>query len=626
MIAKLRNKTHAFYTPLSLDAYQIHGGFWETYQTTNRQVSLEHGYQKLEEAGNLNNLRLAAGSGEGKYRGYVFQDSDVYKWLEAASLELVNQPDQPALKARIDAAIGLVEAAQQPDGYLNSCFTVERPGQRWSDIDHGHELYCAGHLIDAAIAHQRATGDDRLMNVARRFIEHIQTVFGPDKRHYAPGHPQIETALVELYRQTGEDKYLELAKFFIDERGQRRMRGWGNLGPGYQQDRVPIRETDQVEGHAVRQLYLNTGVTDLYLETGEPALIKAMERQWQDMAYYKTYITGGFGALGAGEAFGARYVLPNREAYCETCAAIAGMMWNWRMLLATGEGRYADLLERTLYNAFLSGVALDGRHYFYENPLLNDGSHRRQEWFNCACCPPNVMRQIAAIGHYAATVNATGIQLHQYLNGRLRVAMKKDQEIVLTTHTYYPFDWQTRIQIEQSGGEWTLSIRIPAWSTKLEVWLNRETVDLKPDPKGYVHLRRHWRKGDVVVVSLWMPPRLTLAHPRVDDLRGMAALERGPLVYCLEAIDQPAGVDLADVRVEMNSLLRSYSQDSRLGHIEVIGIDGMLDLAPDWQARLYQPATSQSYARQPVKLVAIPYYAWANREATAMRVWLPLDR
>ncbi len=640
MHTKIRATNHATFRPVSLGTLQLTSGFWARRQEINQTVSIPHGYRMLEKAGNLNNLRLAAGKGEGNYRGYVFQDSDVYKWLEAACLASVPLRARgtgiannhgTGIQQMIHQVIGIVAKAQQADGYLNSCFSVERPGQRWTDIDHGHELYCAGHLIEAAVAHNRVTGETSLMDVARRFVDHIgagphseSAVFGPGKREYAPGHPEIELALVELYRQTGERSYLDLAKFFIDQRGHNRMRGWGNLGSAYQQDRVPVRQTEIVEGHAVRQLYLDAGVADLYLETGERALLEALERQWQDMAQYKTYITGAFGARGAGEAFGGRYELPNREAYCETCAAIAAMMWNWRMLLITGRGIFADLLERSLYNGFLSGLSLDGTHFFYENPLLNDGSHRRQEWFACACCPPNVMRQIALVDHYAFTVNETGVQIHQYQNGKASLELPDGSRVGLRIATSYPWEGSVRIIIEETTGSWTLRLRKPGWCKEARVGMNGRDQTVEVDSNGYLNLGWAWRRGDEVELEMAMVPRLTVAHPRVDDLRGMAAIERGPLVYCLEGMDQREGINLADVRIPTSVAMQGKWRDDILGGLGTVQFDGLEQASNDWGNRLYRAVGEGRSQLRPTLLTAIPYYAWANRTASPMRVWLPL--
>ena len=394
-------------TTLAARDVTIDGGFWAARQAVNRDAALPHGARMLEAAGNLDNLRLAAGKTTGRYRGPVFMDSDVYKWLDAAACEMARSPSA-ALASASAEMIDLVAAAQGADGYVNSYYQVAEPGKRWTDFAHGHELYCAGHLFQAAVAHHRATGEDRLLTIARRFADYLDSVFGPGRRTATPGHPEIEMALIELSRETGERRYLELATFFIDQRG----RGW--LGGGrfnssaYFQDRVPVRDAAVVEGHAVRALYLTTGLTDLYLETGDPALLAALNRQWRDLVAGKLYVTGGVGARHNAESFGQPFELPNDLAYCETCGAIASVMWSWRMLLATGQARYADLIERTLYNAVLAGVSLSGERYFYVNPLastgevehLHRGGCRRQPWHLVACCPPNVMRLFASLGHY----------------------------------------------------------------------------------------------------------------------------------------------------------------------------------------------------------------------------------
>ena len=366
----------AILKPLDARAVTIDGGVWARAQSVNRDAALPHGYRMLEAAGNFENLRIAAGRSAGRYRGPVFMDSDVYKWLEAAACEIARAPSA-WLQSASDEVIELVAAAQGADGYLNSHYTVAEPEKRWTDFAHGHELYCAGHLIQAAVAFRRATGDERLLTTARRFADYLHSQFGPGRRVATPGHPEIEMALAELYRETGERRHLDLAAFFLEHRGH----GW--LGPGRFnssvsfQDRVPVRESTTVEGHAVRALYLTTGVADLYLETGDRTLYETLDRQWRDMVEGKLYVTGGVGARHHSEAFGHPYELPNDLAYCETCGAIASVMWSWRMLLATGEARFADLIERTLYNAVLAGVSLTGDRYFYVNPLASNGDVER---------------------------------------------------------------------------------------------------------------------------------------------------------------------------------------------------------------------------------------------------------
>jgi uncharacterized protein len=625
---------------LPLKNIHITSGFWTTWQNKNRQASLFHAYEMLEQAGNFNNLRLVLENGGGsssvsprggsssvsprgeEYRGYVFQDSDIYKWLEAVSIELGKKPD-PELEVLADHAIDLIEQVQQPDGYINSCFQSIRAGQRWTDLDHGHEMYCAGHLIEAGIAHHRATGKTRLLAIACRFADHIDSIFGPQKRQAACGHPEIEHALVELYRETGEKRYLDLAGFLIDQRGQKKMRGYGSSGPEYHQDRVPFREAQVVEGHAVRQLYLAAGAADVYMETGDPALLQALERIWEDMAFRKTYLTGAFGSRANGESFGDAYELPSEQCYGETCAAIAAMMWNWRMLLVTGQTRYGDLLERSLYNGFLSGAGLDGRHYFYVNPLQSQGVER-EEWLGCACCPPNVMRQIGLLEQYLASTDRDGIQIHQYASSQITLPSSGlASPTQIRVETNYPWDGNIHITVEQTAAvHWKLSLRIPSWCKNASIWVNGSRY-MDPQPGTYAVIEREWVPCDVVTLTLPIEPRLTSPNAHIDVLRGCLAIERGPLVYCLEANDQPAALhSLAAARLRPDSSLRSEWRRDLLGGMMIVEAQGAAADARPWDQDLYPPA-GQVETTHPQTFFAIPYYAWANRGVQPMRVWIP---
>jgi len=625
MHVSTKTSSHARWQALPLKHISVSDGFWAQRQATNRNVSIRHGYRKLEEFGNFHNLRLAAHLTEGDYRGPVFMDSDVYKWLEAVGYALADAPDAE-LEAMAGQAIDLLAAAQAEDGYLNSYWQAVKPDERWMDLDHGHELYAAGHLFEAAVAFHRATGDARLLRIARRFADCIASTFGPGRRAGTPGHPEIELALVELYRETGERRYLDLAGFFVDQRGQARLRGYGRYGPEYHQDHIPVREATEVVGHAVRQLYLTAGVTDLYLETGEGALLAAMERLWADMATRKTHLTAGFGARFTGESFGDAYELPSDRCYCETCASIAGMMWNWRMLLATGAARYADLLERSLYNGFLSGVSLDGTRYFYVNPLQSQGGIERPEWYGCACCPPNVMRQIALVGHYAASVDGGGIQVHQYMPLVIDAEMPDGPRAVLRVETDYPWRGQVKVTVEQADGSlWALSLRVPGWCQGARLQVNGEVSGTTPVPGSYIAVERNWRAGDGVELDLPLEPRLTQAHPRVDAIRCSLAIERGPLVYCLEEADQEAGVNLLDVRLNPTAPLREAWRGDLLGGVMTIETRGTVVNTDDWKGHLYHPATRGELPQRETTLTAVPYYAWANRGAGAMRVWIPVS-
>ena len=624
---------------LPLGAVRFGPGFWASIQATNHTASLKHGYRMLENAGNLHNFRLAAGLAHGEYRGRNFLDSDVYKWLEAVAWELAKGPDEE-LQAMADEAIRLVMAAQRPDGYLNCYVQVVQPDARWADMDHGHELYCAGHLFQAGVAFFRATHDRRLLDVSCRFADYICTVFGPGQRAAACGHPEVETALVELYRATGAKRYLDMAQFFIDQRGQGKMVGYASYGPEYHQDHVPLRQAAAAEGHAVRQLYLTAGATDLYLETGERALWDAMVRLWEDIASSKLYITGGVGSRYDGEAFGDSYELPNDQCYCETCASIADVQWNWRMLLATGEARYADLIERSLYNGILSSPALDGRHYFYVNPLLvrsgkytrlssnppgGEEVNGRPAWHTVACCPPNVMRLLASLEHYFASVDASGIQIHQYAPLEIGFPLPSGDQVALSVATEYPWQGHIRLTVKETGGApWQLRLRRPEWCQTATLAVNGEKIEQPILHTGYFVLERVWRAGDSIDLDLAVQPMLVEPNPRVDAARGCLAIQRGPLVYCLESWDQAASDSILDVELDPGAPLQSRWRGDLLGGVMVVEASGfVLDLGA-WQGRLYKPKAEPSHvSRRPIRLTAIPYYAWGNRGIGSMRVWIP---
>ena len=422
----------------------------------NRDETLPSQYRHLEETGRLDNFRKASGKMEGRFEGIYFNDSDVYKWLEAAAWSLATDPDEE-LARMADAAITEIEDAQEPDGYLNTYFTFERAGERWTNFDL-HEMYCAGHLFQAAVAHFHATGSERLLDVAVRFADHICDTFGPEsegKREAVCGHEEIEMALVELSRVTGNRRYLRQARFFVDARGHGLLgRPYGEHDPSYSQDHRPLREQDEVVGHAVRALYLYSGATDVYAETGEKALLDALGRLWTNMTTRRMYVSGGLGSRYEGEAFGEDFELPNSRAYTETCAAIGSVMWNWRMLMLEGEARYADLIETTLYNAVLPGISRDGQSYFYQNPLADDGQHRRQPWFGCACCPPNVARLLASLPGYLYGISDGRIWVHLYAEGEADIGLGETGVVRVEQRTRYPWDGRRRDPGQGGGRVW----------------------------------------------------------------------------------------------------------------------------------------------------------------------------
>lgn len=632
--------SHASLSPLGAPEVVITDGLWSRRQAVNRSVSLAACVHKLEEAGNLHNLRLAAGRATGAYRlpehhRLPFLDSDVYKWLEAVGWELGRAPD-PDLERLADEVIELVAAAQGDDGYLNSFWTIAEPGRRWEDLANGHELYCAGHLIQAAVAHARGRGDTTLLDVARRVADDIDREFGDGARQGVPGHPEVEMALVELHRLTGEERYLRLAAYFVDERGKG-LAGPHPYGATYFQDHQSVREATTVTGHAVRALYLEAGIVDLYLETGDRALLEASVRRWEAMVATKLYLTGGIGAHHQDEAFGDPHELPPDRAYNETCAAIASIMWSWRLLLATGEARYADLIERTLYNGFLPGFSLDGQRYFYVNTLHarsdpdlagvvspNGSSPERQPWFACACCPPNVMRTLSSLEHYLVTSTEGGLQLHQYASGEVTVEHLGD-EVELRVTTDYP--WEGRIAVEvvrTPASPWALSLRVPGWCTDTTLAVNGAAHASERDREGYVTLTRAWEAGDVVTLDLAMPVRLTEPHPRIDAVRGCLAIERGPLVYCLEEVDLPDGVALEDVELRAGAVPDATFTPDLLGGVVTVTAAAQVRIPVSWSQLLYRSVHGDDGdTTRPVELRAVPYYAWGNRGVGTMRVWIP---
>ncbi len=621
VIVDTSQSTYARLKPVPLTSVKLTESFWLSRWRVNIEVTLPSQYQLLKDTGRLANFKRAAGQLEGDYVGMGFNDSDVYKWLEAASWALAVHEDT-ALRAMVDEAIAWIAQAQCADGYLNTYYTVAQPDARWSNLQDRHELYCAGHLFQAAVAHVRATRQTSLLDVAQRFADLICETFGPDagQRQGVPGHPEIEMALVELARVTGEPRYLAQARYFLDVRG-RGLIG----GRAYHQDRVPFRELPRLEGHAVRALYLAAGATDMYAETGDAALGQALAHLWRHLATRQVYVSGGVGGRYVGEALGADYELPNARAYAETCAGIANVMWSWRMLQLRGDVRYADMLECALYNAVLPGIALDGASYFYRNPLRSDGQQRREPWFACACCPPNIARTLAALPGYIYSVSEETVWVHLYTANEARITLPDGREVALVQRTLYPWDGNITVDV-LTAGTFTLKLRIPAWcADDVPVLLNGLPYEGEGMPGSYVTIRRRWKMGDAVCLRMAMLPRRIVSHPYVLENTGRLALMRGPLLYCLEAADHPPG-DLRDIVLPENSGLEAMFEGDLLGGIFVLrGEAALVSPGRTWAGRLYRRAGSSVGERRSVNLLAIPYFAWANREAGQMQVWLRHD-
>jgi len=615
--------------PVPLTSVKLLDGFWRVRWQTNLKVTLPTQYRLLEETGHFDNFRRASGKLASAHQGRVSSDSDVYKWLEAASWALATEA-APDLRSLVDAVITEIADAQQPDGYLNSYYAGERAGARWSNLRDQHELYCAGHLFQAAVAHYRATDETRLLDVAQRFADLICDTFGAGDSQVpgVPGHPGIEMALVELARATGEARYLAQARYFLD------ARGYGLAGGQvYHLDHQPFRALKRLVGHAVRALYLGAGAADVYAEAGDPDLGETLARLWEYMVTRQMYISGGVGARYQGEAFGEDYELPNSRAYAETCAAIGVVLWSWRMLQLQGDAAYADMVERVLYNAVLPGISLEGEAYFYQNPLQSNGAHGRALWFDCACCPPNVARVLASLPGYLYSVSDDTVWVHTYTANEAHIALPDGRVVGLIQRTRYPWDGNITIDV-LSEGSFSLKVRIPGWCEDrgAVVLVNAEPSTLRARPGTYVNVRRHWQVGDTICLRLSMPARRVQAHPYALENVGRVALMRGPLLYCLEAADNAFG-DLRDVVLPPDSALAEEFQSNVLGGVVLLHTQA--ELVPpgsEWPGRLYRtarPAMDEAHSygvhkngARSVNLLAIPYYAWANREPGAMQVWL----
>jgi len=617
--------------PLGLGQVRLVDGFWADRARLNREHTIPHGFEQLQNHGTLNNLRLAAGT-DGEYQAladtsgttFPFLDSDVYKWLEAVGWELGRAAD-PDLAAAADVAIALVAAAQQADGYLNSYVQVVGDGVPYRDLAWGHEFYCIGHLIQAAVAWHRTLADDRLLAIAVRAADRIDQVFGPTGRPGVDGHPGIEMALVELTRVTGDRRYLTLAGRMLELRGHGLL-GAGRFGATYWQDHQSVRDSATVAGHVVRQLYLDCGAVDVAVETGDSELLATVRLRWHDLISTRTYLTGGMGSRHRDEAFGDPFELPPDRAYAETCAAIASVMLAWRLLLATGDEVYADSIERAMFNGVLSGSSLTGTRFFYLNPLQRR-THRADEppghggrapWFPCACCPPNLMRLLSSWQQYLATSDDTGIQLHQYGTAELETEISGDA-VRLAVDTEYPWTGRVTVRVLRAPEHpWTLSLRIPGWcrsATLSTLAAGARTVRAVPAGESRADERRHWQAGDIVVLELDLPIRIIEPDPRIDAVRGCIALKRGPLVYCIESADLPPQTQLED-------LVWDSSRSPVVAPRPDIA-DSVLGLTIPVRRLEPDDCGPRDATEAELTAGAIPYFTWANRRVEGMRVWIP---
>jgi len=617
--------------PFALTDVTIDDPFWTPRQEANRAVSIPHILAMCRQTGRVDAFRLDWRPGDPN-PPHIFWDSDVAKWIEAAAYSLATRPDK-RLEAEVDEIIDLIVAAQQTEGYLNIHFTVVEPEKRWANLRDWHELYCAGHLIEAAVAYWQATGKRALLDAVCRYADYIGSVFGrgKGKKRGFPGHEELELALVKLFRATGEQRYLKLSKFFVDERGRKphyydkeaKERGddpktWWARDYSYNQSHVPVREQDEALGHSVRAMYLYSGMADVAAETGDEELRTACKRLWASAVERKMYVTGGVGSAHQGEKFTADYDLPNESAYAETCAAIGLVYFAHRMLQLEADGKYADVLEQALYNGVLSGVGVRGDRFFYVNPLASAGGHHRQEFFGCACCPPNLARLIAELGSYVYATSGNALYVNLYVGGEGETEVA-GWPMTLHQETCYPWEGAVKLTVELGQPtKFDVRLRLPGWCRAFSLEVNDEPVEPRLT-KGYASLKREWQDGDVVELCLDMPVERIVANPAVVEDAGKVALQRGPLVYCLEQCDHSG--DVRGLALPDDAELTARFDTNLLGGATVIETTGLAPAATGWKGSLYRPLSETS--AKPVRIKAIPYCLWDNRAPGAMAVWLP---
>ena len=619
--AKLRN--------VPVRAVTIEDGFWSKRRKTNVESSIPSMHDELLEHGRMDNFLRLTGASNAPQRGPVYSDSDMYKWLESVAFALQTR-DDPAMRQMAETTIKEIVAIQEKDGYINTYYQDDRKKDRMTnDVQkRGHELYCLGHMLQAAIAYYRATGDRTLMDAGARMVDgYLLPQFGPeaDKRPIISGHPEIEMALIELYRTTGERKYLELAGYILqgDPRIVARPSELVYMNCG-----VPFTTKTKLQGHAVRAMYACCGATDYYIETGDPAYLKTLDVSWKDLSEAQMYVTGGVGARSSGEAFGEDYELPNAQAYGESCAAIGNMMWNWRMLAATGEARYADVIERALYNGINSGMSLDGKLYCYRNPLAFDpasGEKIRNPWYDTTCCPPNLERTFASLPGYFYSTSKDGLYVHLYDNSEMQWALDSGNGLRVSQKTNYPWDGSVRLTVAvEHPEEFTVFVRVPGWSRESQVAVAGKRVE-GVRAGEYLPVRRRWSGETVMELAFDMRPQWVAANPAVAEDTGRVAMERGPVVYCMEGLDQ------AQQDAKIFPLYVASRAGATHGEYKADVLDGVMVLSHAGARRtesgdaLYAAAGAGAGKAEAAELKMIPYYAWDNREESSMQVWVPVE-
>lgn len=623
--------------PVNYWQVKVDDDFWAPRMEINRKITIPYLFRMNEETGRVDNFRMAAGLKTGKHSGKRYNDSDVYKAIEAASLSLKAYPD-PELKKQIDELIVIIGKAQEPDGYLFTTRTIDpknpAPGsgkERWSNLRVSHELYNLGHLYEAAVAHYNATGEKGLLNIALKSADLLVRTFGPDKLRAFPGHQEVEIGLAKLYRVTGNESYLKLARFFLDERGH--YHG-GEVYPKnspfriynsdeYLQNHKPVLEQTQAVGHAVRATYMYSGMLDVAALGGWTEYARASQKLWENVVHKKMYLTGGLGSTGEYEAFGADYELPNERAYAETCAAVGNAFWNQRLFQMEGDGKYIDVLERIIYNGIISGVGLSGDRFFYQNPLASRGKYERSSWFEVACCPANAARFLATFPQHIYGLSEEEIYVNLFVKSTANFEFKKSK-IEIIQETKYPWLGSVKLGINPSRvREFTLCVRIPGWAqgqpvpgdlyrylnaekSQIMVRLNRKLKPVNID-RGYLRFRRKWRKGDVIEILFPMPVLRVVANDEVVEDRGKVAVERGPIVFCAEGKDN--GGSALNLALSDSTNLQQWYRNDLLGGVVAITGSGLV-------------VDEKGNEIRKQNLFLIPYSAWANRGAWEMMVWL----
>ncbi|MEE9166158.1 MAG: glycoside hydrolase family 127 protein [Candidatus Neomarinimicrobiota bacterium] len=638
--AKDREKDYPV-RPVPFTHVRIEDEFWLPRMETNRAVTIPFDFRKCEETGRIDNFAKAGGLMEGEFEGYRYNDSDVFKVMEGAAYSLALHPD-PDLEDYLDELIAKIEASQEEDGYLYTTRTIDpehpAPGAgntRWSNLKDSHELYNVGHMYEAAVAYYQATGKRHFLEVAIKNANLVDEVFGPGKRRDVPGHQEIEIGLSKLYRTTGDERYLRLAKFFLVERGHTHDRDLYTFqfNEGYIQDHKPVLEQDEAVGHAVRAGYMYSGMADAAALTGDRDYAKATTRIWENVVSKKLYLTGGIGARREGEAFGDNYELPNAEAYNETCAAVANMLWNHRLFLLHGDAKYIDVFERTLYNGFLSGVSLEGDRFFYPNPLESDGNFKfngssatRRSWFTTSCCPTNVVRFMPSISEYVYATSEDRLYVNLFMQGSAEIVVNGSM-VRVTQQTRYPWDGIVKLTVDpEQPSRFSVCVRIPGWARNSPVPSDLYRYAGESDDKphievngkpakislrdGYAHIRRVWHEGDVLRLKLSMKVRRVLSHEKVRGNIGKVALERGPVVYCAEGVDN--GGDVGNLSIPDDaSLTTEYREDLLNGVVVIKGRPRQVSRA---SGKIFESKLSSEF-------MLVPYYSWSHRGTGDMAVW-----